>query len=218
MVVSRENTLAYAYSSSRPPGDSGARQHQYPSSQQSSDTAVSIDCSLLLSSIGLFSSLRRWRKGRQTLYLISVFSVSFQVETWQKITHLRQVNAHQESEMSNLTNNAPQLQKTLEDNGATISELKADGSIKLDHVTHIISATSDFPQYSLACERMLPVLTPRWITASLLRNKQAPRGVLLQIPDSYFPALQFVVLDYQLVIKMQSSARLLLWVDKNQAT
>jgi len=103
-----------------------------------------------------------------------VSSVLFQVKIWQKITHSRQVKVHHEAVTSNLTNNLLQLQKMLEDNGATISELKADGSIKLDHVTHVISATSDFPQYNLTCERMLPVLTPAWITASLLRNKQAP--------------------------------------------
>jgi hypothetical protein len=77
----------------------------------------------------------------------------------------------------------------LEDNGATISELKADGSIKLDHVTHIISATSDFPQYSLACEHMLPVLTPGWITASLLRNKLAPPRSFTPDPRLIFSGL-----------------------------
>jgi hypothetical protein len=68
---------------------------------------------------------------------------------------------------------ALELQSTLEKNGATISELKADGTIKLDEVTHIISATSDFPQYALACDHMIPVVTPQWISTSLLRNRQA---------------------------------------------
>jgi hypothetical protein len=62
----------------------------------------------------------------------------------------------------------------LEENGGTISELKADGSIKLDEVTHIISSTSDFPQYGMACDHMIPVVAPTWITASLVRNRQAP--------------------------------------------
>jgi hypothetical protein len=62
----------------------------------------------------------------------------------------------------------------LEENGGTISELKADRSIKLDEVTHIVSSTSDFPQYGLACDHMIPVVTPTWITASLVRNRQAP--------------------------------------------
>jgi len=65
------------------------------------------------------------------------------------------------------------LQATLEENGAAISKLNADGSIKLDEVTHIISATSDFPQYTQACDRMIAVVNPGWITPSLLRNKQA---------------------------------------------
>lgn len=107
--------------------------------------------------------------------MISVSSLSFQVATWQRITYSRQdIAATNMAVNSNLTNNLLQLQRTLEENGATISELKADGSIKLDDVTHIISTTSDFPQYNLACEHMLPILTPGWITSSLLRNKQAP--------------------------------------------
>lgn len=67
----------------------------------------------------------------------------------------------------------PQLTETLDSNGATISELKADGSIKFDEVTHIVSATSDFPQYAAACDQMIPVITPDWITQSLLKNRQA---------------------------------------------
>ncbi len=55
-----------------------------------------------------------------------------------------------------------------------LSELKADGSIKFDEVTHIISATFDFPQYRIACDHMVPVVTPAWIQQSLLRNRQAP--------------------------------------------
>lgn len=52
-------------------------------------------------------------------------------------------------------------------------ETKADGTIDLDLVTHIISTTCDFPQYTNACNRMIPVVTPDWITQSLQRRKQA---------------------------------------------
>jgi hypothetical protein len=40
-------------------------------------------------------------------------------------------------------------------------------------LTHIISTTSDFREYSAAREFMIAVVTPSWITASLLKNKQA---------------------------------------------
>jgi hypothetical protein len=44
----------------------------------------------------------------------------------------------------------------------------------INSLTHIISSTSDFREYSEAREIMVAVVTPSWITASLLRNKQAP--------------------------------------------
>lgn len=69
--------------------------------------------------------------------------------------------------------NLIQLCSTLEENGATVIETKADGTINLSSVSHIISTTCDFPQYPKACDRMIPVVTPAWITQSLLRNKQA---------------------------------------------
>ena len=73
----------------------------------------------------------------------------------------------------NLLTSDVQLSSTLEVNGAAVVETKADGTIDLSVVTHIISTTCDFPQYPKACDRMIPVVTPAWITQSLLKNKQA---------------------------------------------
>ncbi|TVY40689.1 BRCT-containing protein [Lachnellula occidentalis] len=66
-----------------------------------------------------------------------------------------------------------QLQKTLEDHAGEISPNDDDGKINLEDVTHIISTTSDFPQYSEARRNMISVVKPAWITQSLLKNKQA---------------------------------------------
>lgn len=59
----------------------------------------------------------------------------------------------------------------IEDHGATIVEPKADGRIKLNEVTHIISMTSDFPDYFKAADHSIPVANRGWIAASLTKNK-----------------------------------------------
>ncbi|TVY54255.1 BRCT-containing protein 1 [Lachnellula cervina] len=66
-----------------------------------------------------------------------------------------------------------QLQKTLENHAGEISPNDDDGKINLEDVTHIISTTSDFPQYSAARRNMISIVKPAWITQSLLKNKQA---------------------------------------------
>ena len=43
-----------------------------------------------------------------------------------------------------------------------------------DDLTHIISATVDFPKYDEAQDCMIPVVTSTWIIQSLIRGKQAP--------------------------------------------
>jgi hypothetical protein len=45
--------------------------------------------------------------------------------------------------------------------------------VDITTATHIISETSDFPKYSEARLHMIPVVTPAWITQSLLKNKEA---------------------------------------------
>lgn len=47
------------------------------------------------------------------------------------------------------------------------------GIADINRLTHIISTTSDFREYSASRELMIAVVTPSWITASLLKNKQA---------------------------------------------
>jgi hypothetical protein len=46
--------------------------------------------------------------------------------------------------------------------------------INVQKVTHIISYTSDFPEYLDARLHMIPVVMPAWIQQSLLKNKEAP--------------------------------------------
>jgi hypothetical protein len=66
-----------------------------------------------------------------------------------------------------------QLRKTLEDHAGVVHDVTIDGKIDLEEVTHIISETSDFPQYSDARLFMIPVVRPGWIQESLLKDKAA---------------------------------------------
>ncbi|KAH7175623.1 hypothetical protein EDB81DRAFT_874463 [Dactylonectria macrodidyma] len=67
-----------------------------------------------------------------------------------------------------------ELSSVLEDNGATICEPRRDGSIPIEKVTHIISNTIDFPQYTESQALMIPVATEKWVINSISRRKQAP--------------------------------------------
>ncbi|KAF4465724.1 hypothetical protein FALBO_7424 [Fusarium albosuccineum] len=66
-----------------------------------------------------------------------------------------------------------ELSSVLEDNGAVICEPRRDGSIPIEKVTHIISNTIDFPQFTECQAVMIPVVTTQWITSSIHRRKQA---------------------------------------------
>ena len=52
-------------------------------------------------------------------------------------------------------------------------EPRRDGSIPIEKVTHIISNTIDFPQFTESQAVMIPVVTTQWITSSVHRRKQA---------------------------------------------
>jgi hypothetical protein len=55
-----------------------------------------------------------------------------------------------------------------------------------DDLTHIISATADFPKYSAANVHLVPVVTPAWITQSLIKNKQASMRPFTPDPKLFF--------------------------------
>jgi len=47
------------------------------------------------------------------------------------------------------------------------------GRIPLTDVTHIISTTSDFPDYDAAGEALIPVVKPDWVQASITKRRLA---------------------------------------------
>ncbi|KAH8808419.1 BRCT domain-containing protein [Xylogone sp. PMI_703] len=81
---------------------------------------------------------------------------------------------------------ATQLEQTLKNHAGTVKRAASDGTIDLSDLTHIISATSDFPQYPAARQHLIPVITPNWITQSLLKNKAAPMRPFNPDPNLIF--------------------------------
>lgn len=77
-----------------------------------------------------------------------------------------------------------QYKSTLEIRAGVVQVIGANNNVNLDDITHIISSTMNFAKYDEAQDRMIPVVTPSWITHSLLKNKQAP--VRPYTPDPRF--------------------------------
>jgi len=69
--------------------------------------------------------------------------------------------------------NAVSLVNLLEDHSGVVKFMGANNLVDLNDITHIISATNDFEKYDEAQEHMIPVVTPTWITQSLLKDRQA---------------------------------------------
>ncbi|KAF5657801.1 RTT107-like protein [Fusarium heterosporum] len=65
------------------------------------------------------------------------------------------------------------LSTILSENGAHICEPRRDGSLPIEKVTHIVSNTIDFPQFTESQAVMIPVVTTQWILTSMARRKQA---------------------------------------------
>ncbi|OTB09609.1 hypothetical protein M426DRAFT_18242 [Hypoxylon sp. CI-4A] len=57
--------------------------------------------------------------------------------------------------------------------GGEVLDSKRDGTLPLLDVTHIIANTIDFPQYTEATAMMLPVVNRNWISASVMKKRQA---------------------------------------------
>ncbi|TDZ33980.1 BRCT-containing protein 1 [Colletotrichum spinosum] len=57
--------------------------------------------------------------------------------------------------------------------GAEVLDPRRDGSLRLEKVTHIISNTIDFPQFTETQAYMIPVVNTDWLKASIQRNRQA---------------------------------------------
>lgn len=92
-------------------------------------------------------------------------------------------------------NVVPQLKNTIEEYGGQVQEVVPDGIINFNKLTHIISETSDFPQYSAARFQMIPVVTHDWITTSVLKGKQAQIRPYTPDPMLFFSKINISCAD-----------------------
>jgi hypothetical protein len=74
---------------------------------------------------------------------------------------------------STSANVAVQVGDSIGTGGGEVREIGSDGVVDFNGLTHIISTTSDFPQYLPARAQMISIVTPSWVTHSLLKGKQA---------------------------------------------
>lgn len=66
-----------------------------------------------------------------------------------------------------------QMSDLVQERGGTVCEPRRDGTIPIEKITHIISNTIDFPQYTDSQAFMIPVVTTQWVVTSISRRKQA---------------------------------------------
>ncbi|KAL8942750.1 MAG: hypothetical protein Q9216_001498 [Gyalolechia sp. 2 TL-2023] len=91
---------------------------------------------------------------------------------------------------------AQALCKALVDNGAQEhSHHSPPGKITLDDTSHIISATSDFPEYDAATDALKSVVKPEWVTASIAKGRLANPRSYSPDPRLYFSGLVLCCAD-----------------------
>lgn len=91
--------------------------------------------------------------------------------------------------------NCIKLYSTLESNGAEIIRPKRDGKLNLGQITHIVAANVDFPQYDEAMDLMVNVVTPEWVSLSLLKGRQAQIRPFTPDPRLIFSGVNMTTAD-----------------------
>ncbi len=79
--------------------------------------------------------------------------------------------------------------------GAYVPLIPETGRIALDKVSHIISISSDFPDYHAASDALIPVVKPEWVTASLFREKLAQIRPYSPDPRLFFAGVTVTCAD-----------------------
>lgn len=83
----------------------------------------------------------------------------------------------------------------MQENGAQIVRWKGGAEIGVTQITHIIAANIDFPYYDEAMDLMVNVVKPQWVSASLLKNKQAPVRPYTPDPRLIFSGINLTTAD-----------------------
>ncbi|KAI9804370.1 MAG: hypothetical protein M1833_007177 [Piccolia ochrophora] len=91
-------------------------------------------------------------------------------------------------ETKDLTKNIAQgLITLLSENGGQYHPVAAETNrALLEDLTHIISSTSDFPQYNAATDVLISVVKPEWVTSSLSRKRLAQPRQFSPDPRLFF--------------------------------
>ena len=88
------------------------------------------------------------------------------------------------------------IARSLEENGAVEHSPPSNhGKVSLDGLTHIISTTIDFEGYDAAENALLPVATPGWVEASILKKRLANPKSHSADPRLFFSGLVFCTAD-----------------------
>ncbi|KAF6221067.1 hypothetical protein HO133_002748 [Letharia lupina] len=91
---------------------------------------------------------------------------------------------------------ARELAKLLEDNGAEEITRKAIADpIPLQDITHIISTTTDFPEYGAANDALKSVVKPDWVKASIAKGRLANPRQYSPDPRLFFSGLVVCCVD-----------------------
>ncbi|KAI4116854.1 MAG: hypothetical protein LQ345_002796 [Seirophora villosa] len=107
-----------------------------------------------------------------------------------------QITFHIVSSESLKLSDAETLHKLLIDNGAQhCSPQPSTGKTSLDDVTHVISATSDFPEYDAAINALKSVVKPEWVTASIAKGRRANPRSYSPDPRLFFSGLVLCCAD-----------------------
>lgn len=84
----------------------------------------------------------------------------------------------------------PQLAKSLADNGAEeVTKSATVDRVPLQDITHIISSTTDFPEYEEASDGLKSVVKPDWVKASLAKGRLANPRQYSPDPRLFFSGL-----------------------------
>lgn len=83
----------------------------------------------------------------------------------------------------------------IEEDGGTVLLTPKDGTIDLQAVTHIVSETIDFRQYTDARDLMIPVIKSSWVAESNRKNKLAQIKPHTPDPRLFFSGVNFTIGD-----------------------
>lgn len=98
--------------------------------------------------------------------------------------------------LSNVKLTLSELASLLQAEGGVDCPLEPmSGKIPLEDVSHIISSTSDFPDYAAAGDALIPVVKPEWVKASVSKKRLANPRQYSPDPRLFFSGVTICCVD-----------------------